>query len=290
MLIDQFKPFSLHIKKRLVEFNKPAIMGIINVTPDSFYEHSRALRPKQIESRVIEMISQGVDIIDLGAYSSRPGAEHISIHEEIERMKIGVEAIRNIDKLIPISIDTFRAEVADKALDLGADIINDISGGQLSNNEIFSVVTDHKAPYVLMHMRGNPQTMQQYTDYQDVITEVTVSLAERLQQLHQLGVSDVIVDPGLGFSKTIEQNYRLLSATSLLRDTLDAPVLIGVSRKSMITRPLNISPEQSIEATTCVNTMALSCGASILRVHDVQQAQQASTLLRIFNQNSLQWT
>lgn len=262
-------------------------MGIINVTPDSFYAGSRTKTADEVSRRVDEMISDGADIIDLGAYSSRPGADDVSADEELHRLAMGMEVIRQSTD-IPVSIDTFRAQVARVAVDeFKADIINDISGGML-DNQMFSTVADLHVPYILMHMRGTPSTMQSLTDYSDcggVTPAVLQSLAESVSSLRQSGVADIIVDPGFGFAKTVGQNYRLMADLPRF-DTLGCPVLVGISRKSMLYKPLGISPDKSLDATTAANTIALIQGASILRVHDVRAAVQARTIVEMTIQAS----
>lgn len=262
-------------------------MGIINVTPDSFYAGSRTKTADKVACRVDAMISEGVDMIDLGAYSSRPGADDVSADEELHRLAMGMEVIRQSTD-IPVSIDTFRAQVASVAItELNADIINDISGGMLDNH-MFSTVADLHVPYILMHMRGTPSTMQSLTDYSDcggVTPAVLQSLAGSVTSLRQSGVADIIVDPGFGFAKTVGQNYRLMADLPLF-DTLGCPVLVGISRKSMLYKPLGISPDKSLDATTAANTIALMQGASILRVHDVRAAVQARAIVEMTIQAS----
>lgn len=273
-----FQPFSLNIRGVLHRFDKPAVMGIVNVTPDSFFQDSRTNDEETIARRVGQMIADGVDIIDIGGYSSRPGASDVTPAEELRRLEKGLGIIRRIDSSIPVSVDTFRADVAETAImQLGADIINDISGGDLDKN-MFETVARLKTPYILMHMRGTPETMQSLTDYDDVTAAVCSDLSEKLGRLEELGICDTIVDPGFGFGKTVEQNYRLLSALPHLTELLRRPILAGISRKSMLTRPLAITPADAIAATVSANTIALMNGASILRVHDVAEARQAITI------------
>lgn len=228
-----------------------------------------------IEKRVVKMIDEGADMIDVGAYSSRPGAADVPEEEEIARLRRGLEVLRGIAPDIPVSVDTFRSKVARVAIEeLKADIINDISGGNI-DPDIWDVAADTHAPYILMHMRGTPADMMEFTQYEQVTRDVLSELGDRLQQLSLMGVPDVIIDPGFGFSKTVEQNYRLLADLPLFH-LFHRPILVGVSRKSMITRPLGISPDEALNATTAINTIALMHGgASILRVHDVAAARQA---------------
>ena len=267
-------PFSLNINGRLVEYDRPAVMGIINATPDSFYAGSRAAGQAAVADRARLMLDQGADMLDLGAYSSRPGAGDVSEDEECRRLREALEAIRSVSADVAVSVDTFRARVAEKAVtEWGADIINDISGGTL-DAEMFPTVARLKVPYILMHMRGTPADMQQHCDYSDVTADVISELSARLHRLSLLGVCDVIVDPGFGFSKTLEQNYRMLRELDTF-GMLGRPVLAGVSRKSMISRLLGIDSSDALNGTTAVNMLALDRGAAILRVHDVEAARQA---------------
>lgn len=275
-----FKPFTINLKGNLLQYDKPVVMGIINVTPDSFYCGSRFEEKESVVRRVEEMIAEGVDWIDLGAYSSRPGAKEIPMNEEIDRLAMGMEAIRSVSKNIPVSVDTFRSEVAKTAVtQLDADIINDISGGNL-DNRMYETVAALKVPYILMHMRGTPTTMSGMNRYQDVTAEVLAELSEKIERLSLLGVNDVIIDPGFGFAKNIEQNYTLLRNLKLF-NIFDRPLLVGVSRKSMIYRPLGITPEESLNGTTVINTISLLSGAAILRVHDVKAAVEAVNIVNL---------
>ncbi len=255
-------------------FDRPAVMAIINVTPDSFYDQSRNLTSNHIAESARRAVDEGADIIDIGGYSSRPGADNVAEDEELDRLARGLEAVRKVAPSIPVSVDTFRSEVARKCIsELGADIINDISGGNL-DQEMFDTVAALRVPYILMHMHGTPETMQSMTDYpQGVTAGVIAELAPKLEKLALLGVNDVIVDPGFGFAKTLEQNYRLLHDLEAFA-MLGRPVLVGVSRKSMVTRLLGIKPEDALNATTVLNTIAIERGASILRVHDVRAARE----------------
>lgn len=267
-------PFTLNINGRLVEYDRPAVMGIINATPDSFYPGSRTADSRAVAERARMMLSQGADMLDLGAYSSRPGAADVSAADEGDRLHMALDAIRSVSADVPVSVDTFRADVAEKAVtEWGADIINDISGGTL-DPDMFETVARLHVPYILMHMRGTPADMQQHCCYADVTADVAADLSAKLHRLSVLGVNDVIIDPGFGFSKTLEQNYRMLRELDTF-GLLGRPVLVGVSRKSMITRLLGIGSEDALNGTTAVNTLALDRGASILRVHDVQAARQA---------------
>ena len=277
-----FRPFSLRIRRQIVKYNRPIIMGIVNVTPDSFYVGSRTPESKMIEDRVAQFIDEGADIIDLGAYSSRPGAIDISPDEEIDRLDKGMTAIRRIAPEIPVSVDTFRARVAEHAVtEMGADLINDISGGDL-DPDMFTVIGRLGVPYILMHMRGTPSTMQSLTDYDNVTTDIIHSLSQKIARLEELGVADIIVDPGFGFAKDIQQNYRLLRDIPAFITAFGRPVLVGLSRKSMFYKPLHTTPENVLAATTAANTLALIGGASILRVHDVKEARQAAMVTAMY--------
>ena len=273
-----FLPFTLNIKGSIRLIERPQIMGIVNATPDSFFPGSRTLSRESIIERTRSMINQGADMIDIGAYSSRPGAADVSETEELRRLETALEAIRSVSQDIPVSVDTFRANVARTAISsLGADIVNDISGGSL-DADMLETVASLKCPYILMHMRGTPSTMQTLTDYDDVTADVIKEHSTILGRLEALGVSDIIVDPGFGFAKTVEQNYELMRNLETMENLLGLPLLVGISRKSMLTRPLGIKPDEALNATTVMNVIALSKGASILRVHDVKEARQALVL------------
>lgn len=280
-----FKPFSLNIHGRLIEYDRPAVMGIINVTPDSFYAGSRT-PADEIGRRVRSMIDDGADMIDIGAYSSRSGAAEVSESEEIDRLSEGMAALREAAPDVVVSVDTFRASVAKVAIEqMGADIVNDISGGDL-DGRMFETVASLRVPYILMHMRGTPADMQTLTDYPDGVTaEVLRDLSVKLRTLRLAGVNDVIVDPGFGlFAKTLEQNYRLMADLPMFAEMLDAPVLVGVSRKSMVTRALGITAKDALNGTTVLNTIALLGGAQILRVHDVKACAEAVRIVSMLPQ------
>ncbi len=254
-------------------------MGIINITPDSFHEGSRFVKEKNILDQVEKMVKEGADFIDIGGYSSRPGATDISAEEEKTRV---VNNINLISKTFPktyLSIDTFRASVAKEAVEAGACLVNDISGGEL-DADMFSTVARLKVPYIMMHMRGTPQTMNQLTQYENLTVEILDFFQKRLKKLRDLGIIDVIVDPGFGFAKNIEQNYELLKNLSVLQ-MLELPVLVGLSRKGMIYKQLGVQVEEALNGTTVLNTIALMNGASILRVHDVKEAIQAVRLFKL---------
>lgn len=283
----KFKTFSININGQLKVISRPVVMGILNVTPDSFYAGSRTFDSDAINAKVRKLVDDGADIIDIGGYSSRPGADDVTPDEEYRRLQRGIAAVKAIAPEIPVSIDTFRADVARKCVTAdGADIINDISGGDL-DPDMFATVAQLHVPYVMMHMRGTPATMQQQQlcDYPHGVTaDVIASLGEKINRLRQLGVCDIIVDPGFGFSKTLEQNYELLDNLDEFH-MLDLPLLVGVSRKSMIYRLLDITPADSLNGTTVLNTAALLHGAHILRVHDVRPAVEAVRIVGALTHN-----
>jgi len=268
---------SLKLNNKLVDLSTPLIMGILNATPDSFYRGNRFMSDKGILHCAEKILADGGSIIDIGGYSTRPNAEQITQDEEIKRVS---EAIELILKKFPdthISVDTFRSSVARHVVrNYNVAMINDVSGGTM-DDLMFETIADLQVAYVLMHMRGTPQTMQSLTNYDDVVSDILHFLEKKLTQLRLLGVHDVIVDPGFGFAKTMEQNYSLLRRLSYLQ-TLNAPVLAGLSRKSMLYKLLETDAENSLNATTAVNMLALVGGASILRVHDVKEALQAISI------------
>lgn len=276
---------TISIRGRLYDFRRPKVMGIVNVTPDSFYSGSRTFGCEAIRDRISSLVAEGADIIDIGGYSSRPGADDVSADEEYSRLARGLEALRDVAPEIPVSVDTFRADVACKCVsEWKVDIINDIGGGSL-DPAMFETVADLKAAYILMHMRGIPSTMQTLTQYSDVTADVLSDLAFRLSELRELGVADVIVDPGFGFAKTVDQNFRMLDEMEAFR-TLGCPLLAGISRKTMIWKTLGTDPEGSENGTTVLNTVALLRGADILRVHDVRAAHECVTLIEAMRKAS----
>lgn len=272
---------SIRIGEKLFDLSKPKIMGIVNCTPDSFYAPSRQESLEAVLQQVEAQIQAGVDILDIGGYSSRPGAKNISTSEEIQRTVPVIAEIRARFPELIISIDTFRGAVAEAALEAGANLINDISAGEL-DPDLFRVLEQHKCPYVLMHMRGTPQSMQQETDYASLFKEISYFFSEKIKQLRSIGVTDVIIDPGFGFAKTTEQNFELLKHLHDFK-FLNLPVLVGLSRKSMIYKTLDISPEEALNGTSILHAFALLNGASMLRVHDVKEAKQAVMLLGMMN-------
>ena len=274
--------YTLNVRGRLLDLSKPQVMGILNVTPDSFYAGSRMETEEAVRGRVRQIIAEGGSMIDVGAYSSRPGAADVSAEEEMERLRRGMSIVREEAPEIPVSVDTFRADVAKMAVEeLGVDIINDISGGEL-DKEMFKTVAKLGVPYILMHMKGTPQTMQQAPHYEDLMKEVMLYFAEKVQQLRDLGQKDIVLDPGYGFAKTIDHNYELLRHQEML-EVFELPLLVGVSRKSMIYRFLGSSPEEALNGTTVLNTLALQKGANILRVHDVKEAVEVVRLVEKFS-------
>lgn len=253
-------------------------MGIVNVTPDSFYSGSRTLGRDEIRERVRTLVAEGTDILDLGGYSSRPGAGDVSPEEEYSRLATGLEVVKDVAPDVPVSIDTFRASVARRCVEeWGADIINDISGGTL-DPDMWHTVADLRVAYVLMHTRGTPATMQGLTDYADVTAEVITDLAKKVYELRGLGVNDIIIDPGFGFAKTVEQNFRLLDELGEFCK-MGMPVLAGLSRKTMIWKTLGITPEESLDGTIALDAIALDRGADIVRVHDVAPAVATARLV-----------
>jgi dihydropteroate synthase len=269
---------TLNIKGKLVSLDDPGVMGVINVTPDSFFSGNRSTKLKEIVRIAEKMINEGATFLDIGGYSSRPGAMDISKEEELSRI---IPVIKEISSGFPdsiISVDTFRAEVAEKAVEAGASMINDISGGNLDDN-MLSTVGRLKVPYVLMHMRGNPQNMQTLSHYDNLFKEITVYFNRGVRKLRDYGISDIILDVGFGFAKKIGQNYDLLN-NLLYFNMFGLPLLAGISRKSMIYKTLNTTPEQAFNGTIVLNTLALLKKASILRVHDVKETIEIITLLK----------
>ncbi|HEY9045557.1 MAG TPA: dihydropteroate synthase [Ohtaekwangia sp.] len=267
---------TLNLHGRLVDLHTPKVMGILNITPDSFYSGSRYISEAEILTQAEKMIQEGATFIDVGGYSTRPGAAEITTEEELKRVTVAIRAIsRNFPETF-ISIDTFRSEVARAAVTEGACMINDVSGGTL-DAAMFETVARLKVPYILMHMRGTPQTMTQETAYNNLLKDIIDFFHQKIHVLHQLGISDIIIDPGFGFAKTVEQNFELLHNLNHFK-ILGKPILAGLSRKSMIWRTLSTTPEEALNGTTSLNTIALLKGAGILRVHDVRAAVEAVTL------------
>lgn len=269
--------YSINLRGRLCELREPKIMGILNITPDSFFSESRTPDEAAIEKRVRTLIDEGADMIDVGGYSSRPGADEVTAEEEMARLRRGLRIVRRLAPEMPVSVDTFRADVAQMAVEEeGADIINDISGGMM-DKQMFRTVARLGVPYILMHMQGTPATMQSAPSYDNVRRDVVQWLAERIDRLAQMGVNDIITDPGFGFGKTLDQNYELMAHLEDFHE-LGRPLLVGISRKSMIYKLLSGTPQSSLNGTTVLNTTALLKGAHILRVHDVAQAVEAKKI------------
>ena len=270
---------TINIKGELFSLDRPVVMGILNVTPDSFFAGSRKRTEAEIAARIEEILAQGGDWIDIGGYSSRPDATPVTADEEMRRLELGLEILSRDYPSVPVSVDTFRADVARCCVEkYGVAMINDISAGEL-DPEMFRTVADLKVPYIMMHMRGTPQTMASLTDYTNLMDEIMLYFAEKVRQLCLMGVSDLILDPGFGFSKTLEQNYELMAH---LREfgIFDLPILVGISRKRMIYQLLGSTPEESLNGTTALHTYALLNGADILRVHDVKEAVEAVRIVQ----------
>lgn len=263
---------SIQVNGELMDFLKPKVMGILNLTPDSFFDGGQHEGVSAALEHAQKLMNEGADILDLGAYSSRPGAKEISEQEELDRMLPVIDALKKEYPDAILSIDTFRAKVARESVQAGAHIINDISGGTLDPN-MFQTVADLQVPYILMHMRGTPSTMTKLTDYEDVVNDVAVHLGNAIAQLRALGVKDIILDPGYGFAKTVAQNYELLMRVDELH-YFGLPILGGISRKSMLYKKLNLKPQDVLPGTIALNTLLLERGVQILRVHDVKEAKQ----------------
>ena len=259
----------INCKGELICFDTPKVMGILNITPDSFYAQSRTT-PAEVLRKAEQMLEEGATFVDIGGYSSRPNAQEVSPQEELQRVVPVVEALVKHFPDIRISVDTFRAEVARESLEAGACIINDISAGQI-DPAIWDVVAHYQVPYIAMHMRGTPQTMQTYTEYDKLTKDILYYFSQVKDKARQLKINDLIVDPGFGFSKTLAQNYELMQQLALFK-ALECPILVGISRKSMIYKLLDTTPETALNGTTVLNTFALLHGADILRVHDVKEA------------------
>lgn len=279
-------PYSINVNGKLIDLAETQVMGILNVTPDSFYSGSRKQTEEDIRNRVKQIIDEGGQMIDIGAYSSRSGADDVSTQEEMARLRHGMKIVNEMAPGMPVSVDTFRADVAKMCVEeLGVGIINDISGGEL-DKRMFETVAKLGVPYILMHMKGTPQTMQQAPHYDDLMKEIMLYFAEKIQKLRDLGQKDIILDPGYGFAKTIEHNYELLGHQEMLH-VFELPLLVGISRKSMIFRLLGSSPEESLNGTSVLNTIALQKGASILRVHDVKECVEVVKIVKMMENNLL---
>jgi len=263
----------------LLDFNIPKIMGVLNVTPDSFYDGGYYYEQSSLKQRIKQLLDEGADIIDVGGYSSRPGAEHISMKEEWQRLEPVLKFIRKEYSETIISVDTFLSDIAKAAVkEYGVDIINDISAGEL-DDKMFGTISELQVPYIMMHMKGTPQNMKEKAHYDDMMDEILKYFARKYDQLRNIGVNDVILDPGFGFAKNIEQNFLLMNKLKQFK-VFNLPLLVGISRKSMIFKTLNIKPQEALNGTTVLNTIATLQGADILRVHDVKQAKEVIQLLQ----------
>ena len=272
-------PLYINVNGRLMDLSEPQVMGILNVTPDSFYAGSRSETEKDIVQRLHQIIDEGASIIDIGGYSSRPNAEHISAEEEMNRLRNGLEIIRKHSPNAVVSVDTFRADVAKMCVEeYGVAIINDISAGQM-DEEMFPTIAKLGVPYIIMHMKGTPQDMQMNPQYDHFLKEIFYYFSEKVQKLRDLGVKDIIIDPGFGFGKTLEHNYELMNHLEEF-SLFELPLLVGVSRKSMIYKLLGTTPEEAMNGTTALHTIALLKGANILRVHDVKEAVESIKIVQ----------
>lgn len=270
----------LNVNGSLLDLSTPCVMGILNVTPDSFYSGSRMQTEMEITCRVRQIVEEGAGIIDVGAYSSRPDAEHISAAEEMERLRTGLSILRKVQSDAVVSVDTFRADVAKMCVEeYGVAIINDIAAGEM-DKEMFRTIAELNVPYIMMHMRGTPQDMQKHPYYDNLLKDVFLYFAAKVQQLRDLGMKDIVLDPGFGFGKTVEHNYELLAHLEEFR-IFELPLLVGVSRKSMIYRFLGTTPQEALNGTTALNTICLLKGANILRVHDVREAVEAVKIVEM---------
>ena len=272
---------TINCKGKLIDLSAPKVMGILNMTPDSFYDGGIHKSESDILNHVERMLNEGATFIDVGAYSSRPNADHVSEAEELKRILPIVTLILKSFPETLLSIDTFRSSVAKQCIEAGASIINDISAGNLDQN-MLKTIADLQVPYIMMHMRGTPQTMQQHTNYDNLVKDVLFYFSERIAAAKAAGIIDVIVDPGFGFAKTLEQNFELLNTLELFK-IIEKPILAGISRKSMIYKTLETSAEHALNGTSVLNTVALQKGASILRVHDVKEAMETVTLVNALN-------
>ncbi|HAN18099.1 MAG: dihydropteroate synthase [Bacteroidetes bacterium GWC2_33_15] len=276
------KKRSIKCRGEIIDLSEPQIMGILNITPDSFYDGGRYKSADEIKNRVSEMIHEGCDILDIGAFSTRPGAENITENEERNRLTPVLELIKHQFPDLILSVDTFRSGIAKYVVEnFNVDIINDISAGDL-DSKMLDTIAELNVPYIMMHMKGTPETMQQNPEYKNVVKEVIGYFSKKVQQAKLMGISDVIIDPGFGFGKTIEHNYQLLKHLDDFR-IFELPVLVGLSRKSMIYKTLDISPDESLNGTTVLNTLALVGGANIVRVHDIKAAREAIHLVNKFS-------
>lgn len=274
----------INVNGSLLDLSVPCVMGILNITPDSFYAGSRMQTEAEITARAQQILDEGAGIIDIGAYSSRPNAENVSSHEEMERLRMGLEILRKTQPGAVISVDTFRADVARMCVEeYGVAIINDIAAGEM-DADMFRTVAELNVPYIMMHMQGTPQNMQQHPHYDNLLKEVFLYFAQKVQQLRDMGMKDIILDPGFGFGKTVEHNYELLAHFEEFR-IFELPLLVGVSRKSMIYRLLGNTPQDALNGTTVLDTICLLKGADILRVHDVREAVETVKIVEAMRRN-----
>lgn len=275
----------INVNGSLLDLSVPCVMGILNITPDSFYAGSRMQTETEIAARAQQILDEGAGIIDIGAYSSRPNAENVSPREEMERLRMGLEILRKTHPGAVISVDTFRADVARMCVEeYGVAIINDIAAGEM-DGDMFRTVVELNVPYIMMHMQGTPQNMQQHPHYDNLLKEVFLYFAQKVQQLRDLGMKDIILDPGFGFGKTVEHNYELLAHLEEFR-VFELPLLVGISRKSMIYRLLGNTPQDALNGTTVLDTICLLKGADILRVHDVREAVETVKIVEAMRKNS----
>ena len=274
----------INVNGSLLDLSGPCVMGILNITPDSFYVGSRMQTEAEIAARAQQILDEGAGIIDIGAYSSRPNAENVSPREEMERLRMGLKILRKTQPGAVISVDTFRADVARMCVEeYGVAIINDIAAGEM-DTDMFRTVAELNVPYIMMHMQGTPQNMQQHPHYDNLLKEVFLYFAQKVQQLRDLGMKDIILDPGFGFGKTVEHNYELLAHLEEFR-VFELPLLVGVSRKSMIYRLLGNTPQDALNGTTVLDTICLLKGADILRVHDVREAVETVKIVEAMRKN-----
>lgn len=272
---------TINCKGQLIDLSQPKVMGILNITPNSFFDGGRYSSKDEILTKVEKMLAEGATFIDIGAYSSKPSAEFVTEEEELDRIVPVIQLLIQHFPEILISVDTFRSEVAKVCIENGAAMINDISAGNL-DDKMLDVIAQYQVPYIMMHMRGTPQTMQSLTEYEDIVKEVLLYFSEKVRQARSLGINDLIVDPGFGFAKAIAQNYEVMQKLELFHN-LELPLLIGISRKSMIHKTLEITADEALNGTTFLNTIALTKGAQILRVHDVKEAMECVKLYEKLN-------
>ncbi len=278
------RDYAINVKGRLLSLKTPQIMGILNITPDSFYEGSRAIEPSKMLQLAENMLQNGATILDIGGMSTKPFADEISLNDEISRVIPAIEAIHDKFPDAILSVDTYRSKVATAAIAAGASIVNDISGGEL-DNDMLPTVAKLNVPYICMHMQGTPQTMQNNPSYHDVVLEIFQDLQKKINKCRDAGIKDIIIDPGFGFGKTMEQNYQLLHHLDFFGQ-LDCPILVGVSRKGMIYKPLNCSQNNALAGTITANTLALVKGAHILRVHDVKETADCIEIFNCYKRDS----